>query len=587
MTRERLHLQLIQENPVTGDVSGNTDMVLKYLAKGQDADLLIFSECFLTGYPVSDLVLRSGFIHSVDRAIARIRDAVIEASGPAILVGAPQSGSNLPYNAAFLIEPTGSIRIVQKTELPNNDVFDERRTFAVSANARPAPLRFRGFNLGIQICEDMWHGDVSASLAEELADVLVVLNGSPYQRGKREMRFKNARARVRSTGLPLIYVNQVGSQDELVFDGASFTMGLQENVLEAKAFMPDVMNIDLIRRENGTAKIRPADADFFEPRPSYPDTDIASDYMACVLGLRDYIAKTGSPRVFVGVSGGLDSALVLAMAADAIGKERVVGVMMPSEHTGQESLDLADDLMTRLGVVKENITINSGFDVIDKSVTETASRIAAVIKTDVDMGVTRENFQARLRGMHLMGLSNALGGIVLSTGNKSESAVGYCTLYGDMVGGFNPLKSVYKSDAFDMARWRNAVDLADSPIDLLGCNDPIPVGIIDRPPSAELSDNQTDEAVLGSYLILDEVLRLLVEEGIDQTAVAAMIKKSHGEDWIAQETGGRDAHTYTGKIAALVRGAQYKRVQAPPGVKLNPTDFGLGWRYPIAGTYRL
>lgn len=594
MTAERLRLTLVQGNPVTGDVDGNTNLVLERLHDCADsADLIVFSECFVTGYPVNDLVLRPGFLRAVDEAIAKIRAEVMRVNGPALLLGAPRTGAGLPYNSAYLIEPTGAVRIVDKTELPNTDVFDERRTFAMSAVERHEPLAFRGFNLGVQICEDMWHGKVSASLAAELADVLVVLNGSPYQRDKWKLRQRIARARVIQTGLPLIYVNQVGGQDELVFDGGSFTMNRPEQingpagVMEANAFATDTMKVVLVRGEDGLVHIEASGDGFFDDHKPYPEEHIVTDYLACVLGLRDYIGKTGAERVFVGVSGGLDSALVLAMAVDALGPSRVVGVMMPSEHTGQESLDLADDLMNRLDVHKELISIAGAYVPVDQEVDAAATRLASGLGRAPDMKVTRENFQARLRGLHLMGLSNALGGIVLSTGNKSEVAVGYCTLYGDMVGGFNPLKSVYKSDAFEMARWRNRVMHDDLPLDLLGGYNPIPEGIISRPPTAELSEGQTDEAALGTYELLDAVLKALIEERMDPASAARHVDRIFGADVVRRNSGGQDSGPYVERIAGLVRRAQYKRVQAPPGVKLNVTDFGAGWRYPVAGKYGL
>ena len=586
MQSQGLRLSLVQDNPVTGDIANNTETVKRYLREESRADLIVFSECFVTGYPVNDLVLRPGFLGAVDDAIAEIRRAVIAADGPAVLVGAPQSGATLPYNAAFLIEPDGNVRVVRKCELPNSDVFDERRTFAMADPHEAKPLAFRGYNLGVQICEDMWHGPVSRSLAEECADVLLVINGSPYQRGKQDLRLRNAEARVRMTGLPLIYVNQVGGQDELVFDGNSFVMNATASVMTAAAFGPDVLRVEMTRGDGGSASDTRAFIHALEEiSPSANLPPIATDYAACVLGLRDYVAKTGSERVYLGVSGGLDSAIVLAMAVDALGADRVVGVMMPSQHTGRESLDLAEDLMSRLGVHKMTLPIVETYEAMNAAMTSAADGLAAQLGKTPDHGIARENYQARLRGMSLMGLANALGGIVLSTGNKSEMAVGYSTLYGDMVGGFNPLKSVYKSDAFDMARWRNRCDPAT--FGFKGAASPIPEGIISRPPTAELAEGQTDQKTLGSYEVLDELLRCLIEGGMGAGASARHLKRVFGDVDNGTETAGLDFATYAETIARKVRNAQYKRMQAPPGVKLNVTDFGLGWRYPIAGRYSL
>lgn len=583
MAQDRLCLAVIQDNPTVGDIDGNIDMAIAHLRENLDADLVVFPECFVSGYPLGDLVLRPGFLVEVRKGLDRLQAEVIKAQGPAVLIGAPLAGAELPWNAALLIEPSGATRVVRKTELPNADVFDERRTFA-SAERPPEPLPFRGFRLGVMICEDMWHGRVTRALADELADVLLVLNGSPYQRGKQPVREAHARARVRATGLPLIYANLVGGQDELVFDGRSFAMQPGGETCTAGLFRPDVMRLVLEKAAGGAlVHLDPR----FEPSPQVED-GIASDYAACVLGLRDYMRKTGMPHAFVGVSGGLDSALVLAMAVDALGRDRVTGVMMPSAHTGRESLDLADDLMRRLGVHRATIPILDGVSVMDEAIGAAAAGLAAGLRRDPAMGIARENVQSRLRGMTLMGLSNALGGIVLSTGNKSEMSVGYATLYGDMCGGFNPLKSVYKSDAFKMAEWRNATTgIALDMTDLAFVHDPIPAGIISRPPTAELAEGQTDQASLGDYDLLDMVLKCLVEERMDAASAARALEARFGRDDVWRRSGGYHPDTYAAKIGRLVRIAQYKRDQSPPGVKLNATDFGLGWRYPIAGDYRL
>lgn len=593
MSKE-LKIALVQDNPVVGDVIGNVVLATRHIEENKDADLIVFSECFVSGYPVQDLVLRPGFLAQVQRGIDEIRSYVMKTKGPGVLIGAPIAGSVLPYNAALLIETDGSVRAVRKVELPNSDVFDERRVFASASGERPAPLPFRGFNLGVMICEDMWHGDVARSLADELADILIVLNGSPYQRGKHAVRIEHALRRVRTTRLPLIYVNQVGGQDELVFDGGSFFIDDEsENaknptIYEGADFREDVMRLRMFGK--GMVKCH-LEYDVNQKPRFYTKNTMLSDYKACVIGLRDYVNKTGAPRVFVGVSGGLDSALVLTMAADAIGAEKVVGVMMPSRHTSQESLDLADDLMTRLGVHKRTLMIEDSFNTISKAVGEIYDGLSADVGVDKpNTGIANENFQARIRGMALMGLSNALGGIVLSTGNKSEMSVGYATLYGDMAGGYNPLKSVYKSYAFEMAEWRNSI-LHPEDLHFMGAANPIPEGIITRPPTAELAEGQTDEKSLGAYDALDVVLQALIEDRLDAEAAADRLEAKFPEPGnLAKLIGSNDAHAavdYAKRVARLVRNAQYKRMQAPPGVKINATDFGMGWRYPIAGRYTL
>ena len=582
-TLDTLRLSVIQDNPTVGDIDGNVAMVIERLRQARDiaTDLLVFPECFMTGYPLGDLVLRPGFLRQVEAGLEKIREAVMKESDAAVLIGAPMRGAVLPSNAAFLIEPTGVTQSVCKRELPNHDVFDECRTFMMN-DTRPVPLAFRGFNLGVQICEDMWHGDVSRGLADELADFLIVLNGSPYQEGKQALRHRIAGARTEDTGLPLIYVNLVGGQDELVFDGGSFIMNPGRGSTETAAFMPSVMNLVLTRNDGDKVWIHLDDS--FE-MGRYPENPMESDYNACVLALRDYVYKTGMPHVVVGVSGGLDSALVLTMAVDALGFNNVIGVMMPSEFTGNESTSLADDLMNRLGVHSAVLPIDGMFDAVCDRTRDVLDDLGHRIGRDVSHGITRENYQARLRGLALMGITNALGGIVLSTGNKSEASVGYATLYGDMSGGFNPLKSVYKSEAFRMAKWRNA---QNGLIVRKECIfNPIPEGIIARPPTAELSDGQTDEAALGDYELLDTVLKSLIEDRADACAAARVLEARYGAEEIRERTGQNSAVSYAEKIARMVRGAQYKRDQSCPGVKLNLTDFGLGWRYPIAGRYEL
>lgn len=576
MTNDPLRLALVQDNPVVGALDANTQAAIKHIETNRDADLVVFSECFVTGYPLNDLVLRPGFLHDTEKAIDKLRDAVIAIAGPAVLIGAPIASTGLPFNGAYLIEPSGATRIVRKAELPNSDVFDERRTFAHAAASEAVPLMFRGFRLGIQICEDMWHGRVSRALADELADVLIVINGSPYNRGKDAERRRHARARVDATGLPLIYVNQVGGQDELVFDGGSFTLNTDGATMSAHAFAPDTLHALLRRDAEGRVHVEASAPEEFS---TYPKDPIETDYRACVLGLTDYLAKTGTDRVFVGVSGGLDSALVLTMAVDAIGPEKVTGIMMPSRHTGDESLGLADDLMARLGVTAQILPIGATFDVARDSL----GNLLGTAESG-GLGLMEENLQSRIRGTFLMAMTNALGGILLSTGNKSEMAVGYATLYGDMNGGFNPLKSVYKSEAFKMAEWRNSADA--SRISRFAISDPIPARIISRPPTAELAEGQEDAKALGDYAVLDTVLYALIEErrGIAETS---RLIETKFKDRLSVLTGGHSAPAYTARVAALVRRAQYKRVQSPPGVKLHPTDFGLGWRYPIAGTYTL
>lgn len=577
MTDKSLRLAVVQADPVLGDIDGNLSRALSFVDAHSDADLVVFPECFLTGYPIEDLALRPGFITRAEDALSDLHKAVIEREGPGALIGAPVSGADLPYNAAVLLSPDGARRVTRKVELPSHDVFDERRVFASEGGA-PSPVSFRGVRLGVLICEDVWHGRVSRALADEGAEALIALNGSPYERGKREVRHDLVRARTRETGLPVVYANLVGGQDELVFDGASFVHDPDGGLWEVDAFTEKVMDLVLKGDASGLRVVpRGAKAPVSAQTPA-----TGLDYAACVTGLRGYVTKIGAPHVVVGVSGGIDSALVLTMAVDALGADKVIGVMMPSRHTGEESLDLANDLMTRLGVRQVTAPVEPGYKVMTAGVE--AAVAATVPDTLPDFGVTRENLQSRLRAVTLMGMTNAIGGIVLSTGNKSEMSAGYATLYGDMCGGFNPLKSVYKSDAFRMARWRNAAT------GVLGAGavtaDPIPDRIITRPPSAELAPDQNDEDALGDYEVLDMTLRGLIEDRLDARSVARRLAARMGEDHVVEKTGETPA-VYAARVSRLTRIAQYKRDQSPPGVKLNPTDFGPGWRYPVAGRYEL
>ncbi len=581
--KDSLRIALVQGNPVVGDIEANTQSIIKHIEANQSADLVVFPECYVTGYPLFDLVLRPGFLREVDDAVSKIRNAVIERQGPAVIFGAPMAGTKLPYNAAYFIEPSGSMRTVRKAELPNSDVFDERRTFASATVEDNAPITYKGFGLGVQICEDMWHGRVSRHLADEFADILIVINGSPYHRGKDAERKKIARTRVNATGLPLIYLNMVGGQDEMIFDGGSFAMNHDLATFTARAFGHDTLHAILRRDGDGRVRI---EADVDTEFASYPTDPMEADYRACVLGLHDYIAKTGSKKVFVGVSGGLDSALVLAMAVDAIGAENVTGIMMPSSFTGDESLGLADDLMERLGVTRMVVPIESTFDDAENQLLKAMSDLGDEFPVGMpNFGIMSENLQSRIRGMFLMGMTNALGGIVLSTGNKSEMAVGYATLYGDMNGGFNPMKSVYKSEAFAMAEWRNKA--YPELISDYAVANPIPQQIITRPPSAELSAGQEDANTLGEYAALDTVLKGLIEQKLSVPEATKLLIETFSAEDLKDMTARLSPEEYTRKIARLVRNAQYKRVQSPPGVKLHPTDFGLGWRYPIAGNYTL
>ena len=454
------------------------------------------------------------------------------------------------YNAVLLLDEGRVAAQRYKYELPNYGVFDEVRVFARAG--LPGPIPFRGVRLGAMICEDMWFPEVAECLAESGAEIMIAINGSPFESDKGDTRLNLAVARIGETELPLIYVNQVGGQDELVFDGASFVLNADHGLTaQAPAFEESVLLTRWMREGDGW-RCAPG------PRAALPD-GYAATYRAMTVGLRDYVEKNGFPGVLIGLSGGIDSALTAAVAVDALGAERVFCVAMPSRYTAQSSLDDAAECARLLGVRHEVVGIEPAVDALG----ETLAPIFAGRAADE----TEENIQARVRGVILMAISNKLGHMVLTTGNKSEMSVGYATLYGDMCGGYSVLKDVYKTDVFEMSRWRNGNWMEG----LEGPQGPvIPETIIDKPPSAELRPDQTDQDTLPPYEVLDDVLRGLVEE---ERSTEEIVARGH-----AAETAAR--------IWRMLDIAEYKRRQAPPGIKLTLRSFGKDRRYPITNRYR-
>lgn len=562
-----LRIRLIQANPVVGDLDGNLALALAALNACREVDLLVFPECFLTGYPLQDLVLRPGFLSAVRERLDRLAVAVQARGGPAVLMGAPVAGADLPFNAATLLLADGTRQTLFKTELPNTDVFDERRTFARGETS--TPLTFNGWKIGAMICEDMWHGRVTRALTDEGADFLLVINGSPMEVGKQDVRVGHARQRVKVAQLPLIYLNLTGGQDELVFDGSSFAVAPDGEVIMQAPVQEAVIDLLLTQDGRGQAQLSVQDLRTSAVNPLYPDAeDTERLYWTLCTGLRDYVNKNRFTQVLLGLSGGLDSALVAALAADALGADRLITLMLPAAYTGEESRTLADDMALRLGchygslpvgapVAELGQLVDQGLDLIGLPFTPAARQVA------------NENIQARVRGNLLMALSNSLpGSLVLSTGNKSEMSVGYATLYGDMCGGFNPIKDVYKTRVQDLCRWRNENHRAW----MQGPEAPIPERIITRPPSAELAEAQTDEASLGAYPVLDAVLEALIERMLSPEAAAREASRALGEDVPL---------AYAERITRLVQRAEYKRRQAPPGIKVTSRSFGFGWRFPL------
>ncbi len=546
---DRLSIAIAQIDPTVGDVAGNADRIRRARAEAEGADLVVFPELVLSGYPPEDLVLKPAFQDACREACEALAAETAD-GGPALLVGLPWREDGRLYNAVALLDGGGVAAVRHKVLLPNYGVFDEKRVF--DAGEMPGPVSFRDVRIGVPICEDIWQPSVVECLEENGAEMLLVPNGSPFETTKDDIRLNIAVERVVESGLPLAYVNQVGGQDELVFDGASFVLG-RDRALRAQ--LPAwTESVALTRWERG------ADGMDCVAGPMAEGGDDLSDiYSAMMLGLRDYVNKNRFPGVVLGLSGGIDSALSAAVAVDALGAERVRCVMMPSPYTSQASLDDALEAVTALGASYETISIEPAMGAFG------AMLASAFGNRGED--TTEENIQARARGLTLMALSNKFGHMVLSTGNKSEMSVGYATLYGDMCGGYNVLKDVYKTTVFALADWRNR----NRPEGALGpAGRVVPQNIIDKPPSAELRPDQTDQDSLPPYDALDDILECLIEEELSVAEIAA---RGHGVETVE-------------RVWRMLDIAEYKRRQAPPGVKLTRRAFGRDRRYPIVNGYR-
>jgi NAD+ synthase len=549
---DRLKISLAQLNPTVGDIAGNVAKLKGALATahGQGADLLVTPELFLSGYPTEDLVLKPAFLDAIERAVEDLK-AATAAGGPALLVGAPWRHEGRVHNAALLLD-RGELRTVRfKYDLPNYGVFDEKRVFA--AGPLPGPIAFRGVRLGIVICEDMWTPDVTETLEESGAQMLIVMNASPFEADKQDERVQLAVQRVKESGLALLYINQVCGQDELVFDGASFALDRQcRLMLQAPSWQEAVVPTDWHLDDEERWVI--------EPGPMVPPEEgLAATYQAMVLGLRDYVTKNRFPGVVLGMSGGIDSALSAAVAADALGPDKVHCVMLPYRYTSSDSLEDAAAASWLLGVEHRSIDIAPAV--------EAFAGMLAPAFAGRDSDITEENLQSRARGVALMALSNKFGWMVLSTGNKSEMSVGYATLYGDMCGGYAVLKDIYKTTVFELARWRNA----NKPVGALGPDGPVmPERIITKPPTAELKPDQKDQDTLPPYDVLDDILECLIEREMTPEAIVA---RGHAPDTVM-------------RVWRMLDRAEYKRRQAPPGVKTTRRAFGRDRRYPITNSFQ-
>ena len=540
----RLRIALAQMNQRVGDLEGNARAMLDMRRKAKDADLLVCPELQLVGYPPEDLVLKPEFVRRVHECTDELVDATAE-PGPAMLIGTIVNEGGQIFNAMILADGGRVLGRTFKHELPNYGTFDEKRIF--TPGPLPDPIEWRGIKLGVPVCEDMWLEPVCAHLAELGAELFIVPHGSPYELDKSQTRERLGRARTTSTGLPLVFLNRVGGQDELAFDGSSFVMHPDgETVVQ----MPDWDEVLLM-----TDWVRGADGWRCETRSAHElDSFPADVYQAMIVALRDYVERNGFPGVILGLSGGIDSALSAAVAVDALGAGKVWGVMLPSKYTSEESLEDARECARLLGCRHDVISIAPGVEAMDEMLPQLT-------------GLAAENVQARLRMVALMALSNAGGQMLLTTGNKSEMSVGYATLYGDMAGGYSVLKDAYKTTVFALSRWRNA----NKPRGARGPDGPVmPARVITKPPTAELRPGQKDEDSLPPYSALDRILEGLVDKEMSVKEVA----NATGEEL-----------ALVADIESKLLKAEYKRRQAPPGVKIGTRNFGRDRRYPISNFF--
>jgi len=551
-----LRICIAQLDFVVGDAAGNAQRIVAAArtAYAQGARLLLTPELSICGYAAEDLFLRPAFIAACDDAVKTVARELAGLKGLHVVVGHPVGGDirsksvavQRRFNAASVLSEGRTLETYAKRELPNYQVFDERRYFTPGQGT--CVFQVEGVSVGLLICEDAWFEEPALLAKESGAEVLAVINASPFHVGKGGERVARMAERARAVNLPLVYAHLVGGQDEVVFDGASFALGADGTlVARAPGFQEDLFTVQAERAGGGLE----LSGHIIHDRA--PEADL---WDALVLGVRDYIGKNGFPGVLLGLSGGIDSALVLAVAVDALGRDKVRAVMMPSPYTADISLADARDMATRLGVSYEEISIVPEFEAFKAS-------LANDFKGRAE-DTTEENIQARIRGVFLMALSNKFGSIVLTTGNKSEMATGYCTLYGDMAGGFAVIKDVLKTTVFKLARWRNIHDPYGTGIN------PIPERIITRPPSAELRPDQTDQDSLPPYDILDAILERYMEndQGVEEIIAA-------GFDRAVVE-----------RVARLIRVNEYKRRQAPVGIRVTHRSFGKDWRYPITGKFR-
>ena len=548
---DKLTIALAQLNPVLGDMTGNADKARNARAQAAKAgaDLVVFTELFITGYPPEDLVVKPAFSQAAQDVINQLAKETSD-GGPAMLIGTPWREDDKLYNAMALLEDGAVKALRYKVDLPNYGPFDEKRVFDVGP--MPGPVNICGVRVGVPICEDIWTDEICECLEETGAEFFIVPNGSPFWVSKQDVRMNKVVARVTETGLGLAYVNQIGGQDELVFDGGSFVLNADRSLAVQMPAWQEVVTITHWQRGQDGWVCAQGERQAIEE-------NYDAIYLACVTGLRDYVAKNHFPGVVLGLSGGIDSALCAAIAVDALGADNVHCIMLPYKYTSDVSISDAQACAKALSTRYDTIPISEPVEGFNNALAEAFK--------GQNQDITEENIQSRTRGTLLMALSNKFGTMVVTTGNKSEMSVGYATLYGDMNGGFNPIKDIYKLDVFALSRFRNKTRPK-------GCLGPegevIPENIITKPPSAELREDQKDEDTLPPYEILDGILKGLVEE---ELSVNELIAKGFDKDIVK-------------RIEHLLYIAEYKRRQAAPGVKITLKSFGRDRRYPITNAFR-
>lgn len=547
---DKFRLTLAQLNPTVGDLAGNATRARDAWQQGKyaGADLVALSEMFITGYNTQDLVAKPAF---TDAAMAQLEQLALDcADGPALAIGGPLREKGKLFNAYYVLQGGEISCRVLKHHLPNETVFDEVRIYDVGPLA--GPYSVSGIRIGSPICEDAWFEDVAETLGESGAEILLVPNGSPYYRNKMDVRINHMVSRTVETGLPLIYLNMVGGQDDQVFDGGSFVLNPGgELVVQLPVFDEVISHVDFERTEKGWRALPGV-------LTTLPD-EWEQDYRCMVESLRDYMGKHRFTKVLLGLSGGIDSAIVAAIATDALGPENVRCVMLPSEYTSQNSLDDATEVAKNLGCKYDTVSIAEGRQAITSTL--------APLFEGLEPGLTEENIQSRLRGLLLMAMSNKFGEMLLTTGNKSEVAVGYATIYGDMAGGYNPIKDLYKTRVFETCRWRNANhrDWMMAP-----AGEIIPPRVIEKPPTAELRENQRDDDSLPPYNVLDAILTELID---NEASVADVVAKGFERDVVK-------------KVENLIYTSEFKRFQSAPGTRLTMRSFWLDRRYPMVNRWR-